>query len=121
MFSYTYASAHCKGVSKGQAVGRRSEFSAAVPGKYYTTEVNTPVRSAAGGVKRPDNRPACFAIRYATARREPGDYLKTAASPRVSPRAIKEMMVSEMDQVFMVSGTDMLKYSLTIQKPPSLT
>src|SRR5579859_7899166 len=39
----------------------------------------------------------------------------------VKPRPTTEMMVSLTDQVFMVSPTDMLKYSFTSQKPPSLT
>jgi hypothetical protein len=43
------------------------------------------------------------------------------AKPKVSSKAITEMSVSLMDQVFMVSATLMLKYSFTSQKPPSLT
>ena len=39
----------------------------------------------------------------------------------VKPSAVKEMMVSHMDQVLMVCPTVMLKYSFTSQKPPSLT
>jgi hypothetical protein len=45
----------------------------------------------------------------------------TTARPRVSSRAVTEMIVSQMDQVRMVSATLMLKYSFTSQKPPSLT
>ena len=40
---------------------------------------------------------------------------------RANPSPANEMMVSQMDQVFMVSVTLMLKYSFTSQKPPSLT
>src|ERR1035437_8495679 len=44
---------------------------------------------------------------------------KDKAIVRIS--ATTEMIVSQTDQVLMVSATDMLKYSFTSQKPPSLT
>src|SRR3984893_10320017 len=46
---------------------------------------------------------------------------RAAARANVKSRAMMEIKVSLMDQVFMVSGTLMLKYSFTSQKPPSLT
>src|ERR1700678_4008723 len=48
-------------------------------------------------------------------------YQRTADNPNTKSRPIIEIKVSEMDQVFMVSATLMLKYSFTSQKPPSLT
>src|SRR5450830_386000 len=45
----------------------------------------------------------------------------TVASTSVSDNATREMMVSHTVQVLKVCGTVILKYSLTSQKPPSLT
>ena len=45
----------------------------------------------------------------------------TNASPIVKSSATTEMIVSQTDQVFIVSATLMLKYSFTSQKPPSFT
>ena len=45
----------------------------------------------------------------------------TAANPNVNSSPMTESKVSLVDQVFIVSATLMLKYSLTSQKPPSLT
>src|ERR1700677_3056070 len=45
----------------------------------------------------------------------------TAANPNVNSSPMTESRVSLVDQVFIVSATLMLKYSLTSQKPPSLT
>src|ERR1700730_4552782 len=46
---------------------------------------------------------------------------RAAARANVNSRAMTEIRVSLMDQVFMVSATLMLKYSFTSQKPPSFT
>src|SRR5665213_1036170 len=56
------------------------------------------------------NRDSCAGVCYAKCQ-----------AAAVNPRAVTEMMVSVADQVFMVWPTVILKYSLTSQKPPSLT
>src|ERR1700756_3978030 len=45
----------------------------------------------------------------------------TAESPSTSKSPATEIIVSQIDQVFIVCGTLMLKYSFTSQNPPSFT